>query len=391
MSDSVFEFLNFEKTSCEFKDKVYDVSTSLETQEKCFKNEEGKEYFIIENELQISGRLLKNGKEINFKRCIFVCKKIQFLGSIKKDIIFNNAIFCEDVHFDFNKFKGHAVFLRALFEKDLYFMNCNFDDTLLFDCSIFKGKVNFFGSKFYNGLQATLLCSEKDFSFSSCIFEGKLAFNASEFKERLLFHGNDTLVNGHMSFYKSIVKYLLINDLTIGEKFSITFLCAKIQDIDYGKTNFTNATDRETFLILKEMAIKKHDHISALNFYKNEMQAHTKKLEENKGLDYWLLKFEKEVSDFGTNPIKPILWIISLAFVFSLVITFFTNSWNAYLLNSFLLMNPTLSIKSILEISIPDNKNIFPILEIINLFKNIMNGILIYEIIKSFRKFSRKL
>lgn len=183
----------------------------------------------------------------------------------------------------------------------------------------------------------------------------------------------------------------------MGKNFSISLSFSNIDEIFYRNDIFTrnNVKDRETFLILKQFAIKKHDHINALNFYKNEMQMHIKQLKEekeNKLVDYWILKFEEVASNFGTNPIRPIVLIFCISFVFSLFISFFTNSWNVYFENSLLLINPTLSVKDILCITL-DVKDIFipPLLEIFNFFKNIILAILIYEAIKSFRKFSRKL
>ncbi|RXJ94118.1 hypothetical protein CRV00_07775 [Malaciobacter molluscorum] len=399
MPNSVFKFLNEDKSRCEFKGKELDVSIDSETNEKYFIYKESEVYFIIENEKQMIRRIELDNQEIDFQRCIFIYKDIEFFNyEVKKVINFNYAVFCEEVNFGEGQFAS-MIFKECIFEKDISFSNIKFKGIIKFNKSNFKNQVFFFDNcHFYESIEARNITSEKDFYFSNVTFDKALDFSDSRFKEKLLFKGdNNYNSNEELNLSGTTIKELDLGNMNKGNSFLISFATSYIEDINYMKTDFTynNVKDRKTFLILKQFAIKKHDHINALNFYKNEMQMHTKQLrkeKENKLVDYWILKFEEVASNFGTNPIRPIILIFCISFVFSFFISFFTNSLNVYFENSLLLINPTLSVKDILHITL-DVKDIFipPLLEIFNFFKNIIFGILIYETIKSFRKFSRKL
>lgn len=398
MSNSVFKFLNEDKSRCEFKGKEFEVLTNYETNEKYFVYENNKKYHIIENEKQTIRRELKSDKKINFKRCIFIYIDIKFLTETKKDIVFNDSVFCEDVRIDACEFPS-MIFIRTLFEKELNCFGAKFKKSVLFDQSIFNGNVDFYYCEFHSVLQAEFIHCEKDFSIINCDLKRGINLFSSIFEKKLLFSSFKTNIasnklNGKLFLSNTNIKRLDLRNIYIGEKFSISLSFSSIDEISYSNNIFTknNVEDRETFLLLKQDAIKKSDHINALDFYKSEMILHTRELSKKKELDYWILKFEEIVSDFGINPIKPIILIIYISFTFSLFVSFFTNSWNVYFENSLLLINPTLSIENILSTTLI-NKGIAipPLLEAFNFFKNIIHGILIYETIKSFRKFSRKI
>jgi hypothetical protein len=61
-----------------------------------------------------------------------------------------------------------------------------------------------------------------------------------------------------------------------------------------------NADKRETFLTLKNVALKQHDQIKALEFHTQEYQSHYEKLNWNNA-DKWILGFENSVSYFATK------------------------------------------------------------------------------------------
>ncbi len=387
--DNIFKFLDNEKTTCEFNGISYDVLTCEEKREKYFIDDKQKKYFILENQVQLLIRFEK--KDYNFKRCIFLFKAY-FFGDIEKEIRFNNAIFNEDVDFSSVQFKESSIFLRTIFKKRVSFKFSKFYQVALFDCSKFEGEVSFYEVDFLGSNQLMQIKCEKNFYISNCRFEEDIQLNAAEFKEDLLFN-DDITIKKRISFYKSKMKNLLFCNIKTSKDFSITLRYSQIEKMDYEGTDFTKADDRETFLILKEFALKKHDQVNALEFFKKEMETYRSILKKEKNIDYLILSFESKISEFGTNPIVPLVSIILIAFVFSFFVSYSVKDCSIYLETSFLLMNPTLSIKNIIEI-VTDTKAhmvISPAIEIINFFKNLFFGVLIYESIKSFRKFSRKL
>jgi hypothetical protein len=108
-----------------------------------------------------------------------------------------------------------------------------------------------------------------------------------------------------------------------------------------------------------------------LNFLNLISNIFTKKLIEN-NISHFILFFEKTVSNFGLNPGKGIMVLISFNFIITFVIgSLFGNYGFLELLFPF-------------KVDLED----FKFLHFVSL---IINSALIYEIIKSFRKYSRKL
>ena len=72
--------------------------------------------------------------------------------------------------------------------------------------------------------------------------------------------------------------------------------------------------NKETFLILKELCIKKNDQIGALEFYKKEMDAYKNNIKwKSKELpNKLILYFEKVISNYGTNPFLSVGWLFIL-------------------------------------------------------------------------------
>ena len=112
---------------------------------------------------------------------------------------------------------------------------------------------------------------------------------------------------------------------------------------------------------------------------------------EAKKFDKFILCFEWGASYFGTRAWLPIIWIflINLIFVFSFFCINCTDVLKVchdnFLTSFTYSFNPTKSIYDIYNI-----KNLGG-WEVANFLKNILIAVLVYETVKSFRKFSRKL
>jgi hypothetical protein len=134
---------------------------------------------------------------------------------------------------------------------------------------------------------------------------------------------------------------------------------------------------------LKNLALKNNDQISGLFFYVKEVNQHKK---EAKGFDRFLLYFEWGASYFGTKGWLPILWIFGINLLFIYSFTYLSeHPLKNYIHHFTISLNPTKTIEDIF------GSKYYGGWEIINFIKNILFTTLIYQTIKSFRKFSRKL
>lgn len=139
-------------------------------------------------------------------------------------------------------------------------------------------------------------------------------------------------------------------------------------------------------MVLKNIAIQQNDTISALEFHKKEINKYAQELKGKKSfsncVDRRILGIERCVSDYGTNPLKAIGWYCIL--IIALSIAYYIETYirlNAPCLNFFELL---LGILLPWKVGLED----FKCYHVISL---IAQPILIYKIIKSFRKFSRRL
>ena len=155
----------------------------------------------------------------------------------------------------------------------------------------------------------------------------------------------------------------------------------------------------------KNIKVKESSDSQSIDTLSNNDLGKDNKIIKDKGARLILL-FEEHASDFGTNAFKSICWILFITFIFEWLLYIYTNSYNeqfntgwANIINSYIYsLNPLNHMKDILSpymtSSSPDltNSNIvISVFGIFNFIKNIFVGVLIYETIKSFRRFSRKL
>lgn len=136
---SCFERLKF--SNCEFKSKISLHIFENKYRKTEFHNGINFENCIFNGEVEfknlVSGTPLpnnkyyNNGRETNFKNCIF-----------EKDVDFSNAKFFNEVHFDNSHFKKYANFQKCEFEKTACFYGVTFDKVLNFSQANFKGNLN---------------------------------------------------------------------------------------------------------------------------------------------------------------------------------------------------------------------------------------------------------
>jgi hypothetical protein len=305
-------------------------------------------YYLIENDEQISVRC-NNHCHGNFKYCIFLINANfhgkSFLYATFCGAIFNNGVSFLDSKFDTpNNYK--VSFDRAQFTKSAGFVNVEFNKKTSFKHAAFNKDVDFNGTKFSD-----------EVSFVGTVFNDIVDFTSAIFNNVLNFSG--------------------VKNIDIDLKHAI------IDRIEYGNVEF-KSDNRETFLTLKNAALKQHDQIKALEFHTQEYQTHFKNLEwakEDRG-NKFILGFEYLVSNFGTNVWRSLVSLLVLTAVFYLVI----NRCN-------------LDTESLVKFILPTSYDIDTVFSFgvewwgrwLFLLYKILQFVMIYEVVKSFRKFSRTL
>ena len=209
----------------------------------------------------------------------------------------------------------------------------------------------------------------QDVNFDAIVFNEEVTFMGAVFIKKANFIG--TKFNKMLNFSGVKVRNLNLQNTII-------------DSIEYSNVRF-NANNRETFLTLKNLALKQNDQIKALEFHQQEYQTHLKTLRKNKTnknlSDRFILTFESWASTFGTNVIRSIMRFIGVIMLFYVLINGF--NYDARTITDF--ASPlSYDIDVIFACVSNTNRYLF-------FFYKILQVVLIYEIIKSFRKFSRQL
>ena len=288
------------------------------------------------------------------------------------------SIFSEEVDFSFShKLKASYFFnLESIFLRKVNFSGVTFEQEADFRRVAFKEKVGFSYANFGKGAD-----------FSQVAFEQKADFRRVTFKEIGNFYLADFKNAKYVNFSGIKAEVLDFRNCDFGEETKVNFSHSKIERIFYstkaedkesGKKGIIslkakNFENRETCLFFKTKALENNDQITALHFYSLEME---KYLEEAKGGDKIILWLEKWVSNFGTSPIRAICCFLG---------------WNSiFCFLHFCFSFPLENLKYFSTTFFP-----FGNIDLFNpwlvFFQFIGNSFLVYEIIKSLRKFSRRL
>jgi hypothetical protein len=334
---------------------------------------DGGKCFIIDKDNQTE-QIEKRLKTGDFNNCIFLTsanfggvtfaeyadfwsvtftEEADFMDVIfTKGADFWGATFIESAYFEGATFTEDAYFRDVIFTKGAYFRSATFNKDAYFRDAIFTKGADFRSATFAKGVY-----------FLSATLKKNISFELAKIIEILSFAG--------VKFEDSAEKYINL-DL----KFT------QVERIEYGNAEF-RADNRETFLTLKNVALKQNDKIKALDFHKQEYETHYQNLNW-KQFDKWILGFENSISKFGTSVVDSVCWFVIATIFFYMLMLISTNTI-------------TDMGKFIMFFS-PTNYKVDTIFNTINWFSGgvfltykILQLVLIYEIIKSFRKFSRNL
>ncbi|MED7820193.1 hypothetical protein [Francisella sp. 19S2-10] len=174
--------------------------------------------------------------------------------------------------------------------------------------------------------------------------------------------------------------------------------CLALYNETIGNMSNNSREDQETFRILKNEAQRKNDSIKAIDYYQKECESHRNSLSWFKNStvenfsNKFVLSYEKIISNYGTSVPKSLFWIIYFNF---LCFVYFLYTYSSLNFN-FDYCTLKLTINGFFNSIIPGvfygedsfYKNASGVFKSIHLLGNVL---LIYELQKSFRKYSRRL
>ncbi len=342
-------------------------------------------------------------KEVNFKETCFT-----------KDANFEAAHFEKNIDFSETEFKKSANFKEVYFKGQTDFSEIEITEQANFTKSIFFNKVWFPLANFFNNTNFTNSKFKEDVKFNSSMFQDQADFKEAEFEQRADFTETnfakkldftEAHFRGNTCFLFSKINHLRFHKINAGEqadtKFILDLMSAEIEYMDYVQANIgqNNIANTETALLLKHIASEQHDQRTASKFHKYEMYKYYEDLKGNKTAttehrvqDLVIVSFERWVSNFGTNPWRAILCLLAV----NIILVFVGNlGGHVFHISNFKVAMSMFKWKLLEElvqfIFIYFLHERFDSLSLVHYLAFIINPILLYEIIKSFRKYSRKL
>ena len=354
-------------------------------------------YEIISKEKSLKNKLEdKNLSSLDFSTCIFLLNE-NFEGFsdriFEENINFENSIFASTFNCYRSIFKGGFSSCGAVFLADVNIVDTVFEKRMWTLDTIFKRRVSFYSSVIRD-----------ETTFRRCLFFQYVSFENSEFKKDLILQG--ALFLG-ATYLNASFRNIDMRNLFFGENFILDMHLSKVSKISFfrdsditvpthiyrnsfknkssyfvGMLNLKehNIENRGTANVLKNLALENRDQISALKFNSLEYNKHYKSLKWTKKdiSDKFLLLAEREVSNYGESIIKSVT--VFILFNFSVFL------YTKYVFYTEML---PLNFNSFTKILTPYNIENWTTIP--HLIFIIINSFIVYEIVKSFRKFSKKL
>ena len=376
----------------EGKGNEFEIFCDSETELRYIKKEEEK-YPLIEKQEEIDLKLKE--KDFGFSHHIFLCKADFRKTTFTKEANFEETTFLEladfegatftkEASFEETTFSELANFRKTTFSELEYFRKTTFLEWANFRKTTFTKEANFEETTFLELADFEGATFTKEAYFGETTFAKGADFEGATFSELADFGG--TTFTKEANFEGATFSKVAKLDLFHAEIEKLSYSSKeedenkeedeKKQTKGIASLEVGNFSNRETPLWLKRDALNKHDQIQALWFHKMELEKH---LENAKGIDKCILKVEKCVSEFGTNPLFAFGWLL----FFNVLIGIF------YLLFSFSLLEVVALLAKGFSPSFWRAETHWMVLG--HFFQFIGNSFFLYEIIKSLRKFSRRL
>ncbi len=340
-----------------------------------------KAYFLIENDDQIITRKQQG----DFKRCIFLTQVIFRSSVFNERTYFLGAIFSQEVYFEGATFSKQVDFGGAAFTEQANFEGVTFIERADFGRATFTEQADFLSATFTEQANFWRATFTERANFGRAIFTERANFEHATFTKQADFRGatfSQHLIDFQQAQFSTS---LILNSVkSIHLNLNQTQLDTIYYDTNTTFNAFNDIPSRDTFLILKSVALKQHDKIKALEFHTQEYEQHWDKLNWSTNFgDKLILGFEKWASYFGTSVSRSVSRYFGFAGVFYLLMNGFNN--DAQTVANFIIPIK-IAVNDLLlsNCPMPWDYGLF-------VFYKIGQIILLYEIIKSFRKYSRSL
>lgn len=236
------------------------------------------------------------GNDLSFKEVTFYPSFRNFNIDISDYIQLNHSEFKSSVSFNLSTFKYGGEFIDVRFEDNVSFYQVDFGrDQVFFDDSRFFGEVTFSNSEFNRAsFDNVCFCQEADFNGTS--FHDEAVFHKAEFHSGVSFRAVDFFHD--LKFESS------------GENLSRKYR--------------TTESDIEASRVQKKYFDNEGDKFLADKYFVREMKARQKQDLKKGDLKDKLWAIIQKVlaewtTDYGTNPYKLLIWVISIITVSSIL------------------------------------------------------------------------
>jgi len=270
----------------------------------------------------------------------------------------------------------------ARFENNFWFKQVNFKSDIDLSYTEFLNGVDFSSSAFLGSVKLDNTKFYKDSIFVGATFSNLVNFKYTTFKENVSFR--DTKFDQGLNLAR-----VNINNSAILDFHDATINSNKAEK------QVSSKDKQETCRILKHESLKKNDTINAINLHKKECEHHYQSLNwcSKDFFNKLILGFEKMVSSYGTNALKSLL--VFIVFNILTFVTYIAVDTNFAINLSFSTWNGLGHMledvfKTLVPTIISGEKSVYKE-SWVQVIHFVINASLIYEIIKSFRKYSRKL
>ena len=390
--------------------------------------------------------------DVDFSGARFSEKSNFSYATFTEKAFFSRATFTKEAYFLDTTFTKEANFFDTTFIKEAYFSLVTFSAGAYFSLATFYAEADFHYTTFIKEANFSDATFSKEANFFDATFSGaKALFHFATFEGRAIFvdivceKGADKkpaiLDFTNASFYKEFKLQLtektnekrdkngnLIKD---AEKITHSLdLDLANMYVQSGYFHFNTLlietvkksaeSPRETYTRLKDALIARHDTVSALEMHKKEYDTYYESARWHRYIPlpkslqdvgtFFVLDFEKTVSNFGTSVFRSLsAWaVVWGVFGFCMVAIYYNetvsmdgvvaervwhhiltdNSETARKIVSYAFQPISLFLRN--DFLVQESDTPWRILEVLNFLKTILLAAITYEVIKSFRKYSRR-
>ncbi|WP_419769447.1 MAG: hypothetical protein ACNI3C_08855 [Candidatus Marinarcus sp.] len=306
---------------------------------------------IIENAIfnkTIIFNHLKNIFEFNKLKNINFNERVLINNTALKDLFDDSEnLYLKELSISKSKLSTNDNLINKIGKKEIYLYNLKIDNFSMKEV-VFQNNINFENIESKN-FEISNSNIEKVFRVRQCVIENFISidnifedlqiidnrYNKHKSTERDINLSNTTVKSG--VFDKLKFDNFIMNDAHVSE--------AKI-----GYVKFKNAS-RETNRFFKNYYDSISDYITANTYYQREMIEQMKECKSWKSSEWWILIFNKVISNFGQNWVFPVLWMLFITLLLYRVANFDLLSMNGFREN-----HVTWMINDILKFSNPFSK-----------------------------------